>query len=185
MPKRTQKSAISEIEDLKTIYLQCRSVFPALSDSLIGHSEFTTAQYYVYRGFTARIRTGKPITQHFINQNTKLVKWINENAIIRLHGIMSYHGFLDSIDQSCTGWKEVDLMRRMRNALTKTGLNYRPEDPDNIRLRGEIIEHFELEKDLYRQGEIPTPIDTVVEPIFKSCREYIQAKVASCASALD
>jgi len=178
MPKVNQKLAISEIKALERIYLQCRSVFPALTDSIIGHSEFTTAPYYVHRGFMAQIKTAKPITQDFIEQNTKLVKWINENAIIRLHGIMNYYGFLNTIDQNCSGWKEVNLMRRMRNAFTKTGLNYRPEDPDNIRLRDEIIEHFKLDKNLYIEGEIPTPIDTVVEKIFKSCRKYIEVKIA-------
>ena len=178
MTKLNQKLAISEINTLETIYLQCRSVFPALTDSIIGHSEFTTAPYYLDRGFIARIKMTRPITPDFIKQHTKLVKWINENAIIRLFGIMKYYGFLNTIDQDCSGWKEVDLMRRMRNAFTKTGLNYRPEDPDNVRLRDEIIDHFKLDENLYKQGEIPTPIDTVVESIFKSCRKYVEAKVA-------
>jgi hypothetical protein len=178
MPKLNQKLAISEINALEKIYLQCRSVFPALTDSTIGHSEFTTAPYYLHRGFIAQIKMTRPITQDFLKQHAKLVKWINENAIIRLHGIMYYYGFLKKIDQNCSGWKEVNLMRLMRNAFTKTGLNYRPEDPENIRLRDEVIEHFKLDKNLYKQGEIPTPIDTVVERIFKSCRKYIEAKIA-------
>ena len=178
MPKVNQKPAISEIKALEKIYLQCRSVFPALTDAIIGHSEFTTAPYYLRRGFMAQIKMAKPITKNFIEQNTKLVKWINENAIIRLHGIMNYYGYLNTIDKNCSGWKEVDLMRRMRNAFTKTGLNYRPEDPDNIRLRNEIIEHFQLDKNLYKEGKIPTPIDTVVGEIFSSCQKYVENKCA-------
>lgn len=177
MLKLNRELAISEINALETIYLQCRSVFPALPDSIIGRSEFATAPYYLHRGFVARIRTAKPITQHFIDQHTKLVKWVNENAIIRLYGIMNYYGFLKTIDRNCSGWKEVNLMRKMRNAFTKTGLNYRPEDPDNVRLRDEVIEHFKLDKNLYKKGEIPTPIDTVVERIFESCRKYVEAKI--------
>lgn len=177
MKKTNQKLAISEINSLETIYLQCRSVFPALSKSIVGLCEFSTAPFYIQRGFMVQIKKSKPITADFLEQHTNLVKWINENAIIRLYGIMDYYGFLKKIDKNCAGWKEVDLMRRMRNAFTKTALNYRPEDSKNIRLREEVIETFQLDKDLY-EGKIPTPIDTVVMKIFKSCREYINEKVA-------
>ena len=177
MSKIDQKLAIPEINDLERIYLQCRSVFPALSDSLVGRNEFSTAEYYIERGFMAYIKTSKPITEDFLQRNANLVKWINENTIIRLYGIMNYYGFIEEIDKNCAGWKEVDLMRRMRNAFTKTGLNYRPEDPDNIRLRDEVIANFELDRDLY-EGVIPTPIDTVVSKIFNSCKEYIKERIA-------
>ncbi|MCK4426862.1 MAG: hypothetical protein KAW16_00105 [candidate division Zixibacteria bacterium] len=179
MPKTNQHPVISEINALQDIYLHCRSVFPALTDEIVGHCEFTTAPYYLRRGYMAQIKLEKPITPDFLKENRKLVKWINENAIIRLYGIMKYHGFLNNIDQNSAGWKEVDLMRRMRNAFTKTGLNYRPEDPDNIRLKDEVIEHFKLNKNDFTEGEIPTPIDTVVERIFEACRKYIEHIVFS------
>ncbi len=131
------------------------------------------------RGYKAQIQLQDPITAGFIERNKRLGKWINENAIIRLYGIMNHCGFLSEIDQSLSGWREIDLMRRMRNAFTKTRLNYRPEDPDNIRLREAVIGHFGLKKEDFPEEEIPTPIDTVVEPIFKRCREYIIAKCAA------
>jgi hypothetical protein len=91
-----------------------------------------------------------PITAEFIERNRRLGKWINENTIIRLYGIMNYYGFLEKTDQTLPGWREVDLMRRMRNAFTKTPLNYRPEDPDDIRLREEVIVHSSLNR-----GNVP------------------------------
>jgi hypothetical protein len=183
MPKTSQHPAISEINALENIYLRCRSVFPALTDEIIGHCEFTTAPYYLRRGYIAQIKTAKPITPDFLKENRKLVKWINENAIIRLYGIMNYYGFLNKIDKNCSGWKEVDLMRRMRDAFSKTGLNYRPEKPDNVRLKDEVIEYFKLNKNDFTGGEIPTPIDTVVERIFKACRKYIE-QISSKSGAL-
>jgi hypothetical protein len=128
------------------------------------------------KGYAAWIQMQDPITPEFIERNRRLGKWINENAIIRLYGIMNYYGFLEKIDQALPGWREVDLMRRMRNAFTKTPLSYRPEDPDNIKLRAEVIEYFSLNRESFPEEEIPTPIDTVIEPIFKHCREYIIAK---------
>jgi len=179
MPKTNQHPAISEIKALENIYLHCRSFFPALTDDIVGHCEFTTAPYYLRRGYMVQIKTEKPITPDFLKVNRKLVKWINENALIRLYGIMNYYGFLDKINKNYLGWKEVDLMRRMRNAFTKTGLDYRPAVPDNVRLKDEVIEYFKLNKNDFMEGEIPTPIDTVVERIFKACQKYIEQIVSS------
>lgn len=170
---------IEELDELESLFLQCRSVFPTLTQELIGHRQFRTADYYLGRGYAAQIHLQDPITAEFIERNRRLGKWINENVIIRLYGIMSYHGFLKKIEQTLSGWREVDLMRRMRNAFTKTPLNYRPNDPDNIRLREDVITHFGLNRGNFPEEEIPTPIDTVVEPIFKCCREYISAQCAA------
>ncbi len=167
---------IAELDELEGLLLQCRSVFPTLSKELVGHCQLRTAPYYLGRGYAAQIQLQNPITTEFIERNRRLGKWINENAIIRLYGIMNYYGFLEKIDQTLPGWRGVDLMRRMRNAFTKTPLSYRPEEPDNIRLREEVIEHFSLNREKFPEEEIPTPIDTVIEPIFKRCHEYISAK---------
>ena len=165
----------AEIDELYELLLKCRSIFPALSKDMIGMTNIFTPSFYAYHGFSAQIQLNKPISSEYIEQNRRLGKWINENAIIRLHGIMNYYKLTHEIDKSLSGWKEVDLMRRMRNAFSKTPLNYRPEDPDNIRLRDELIEHFKLIKNNFPENEIPTPIDKVIEPIFKGCREYIDA----------
>lgn len=167
---------IGEIDALEDIFLQCKSVFPALGDSLIGKNSFETASYYKWRGYNVSVHTGKPITKDFIEKYSKIGQWINENAIIRLHGILTYHGIVDKIDQEIAGWKEVDLMRRMRNVFTKTILNYRPEDSDNVKLRKELIDYFNLDEDQLPGGEIPTPIDKVIRPIFEGCRKYIKGR---------
>jgi len=171
---------IRELNELEALLLQCRSVFPVLSSDLIGRREFNTAPYYSGRGYAARIELPDPITLEFIEQNRRLGRWINENAIIRLYGIMKYHGFLGKIDQALPGWRAVDLMRRMRNAFTKTPLSYRPDDHNNIRLREEVIKYFGLAKEMLASSseEIPTSIDSVIEPLFEDCRKYIEAKCA-------
>jgi hypothetical protein len=178
MKRKDPKIAITEIESLENIFLQCRSVFPALSESLIGQTDFETAPFYVQRGYKVQIKTSTPITKNFLEQNNVLVKWLNENAIIRLFGIMNYYGLLEKIDKTLSGSREVDLMRRMRNAFTKTGLNYRPEQPDNMRLREEVIQTFQLSDELNEREEIPTPIDKVVLKIFRACRQYIEMRIA-------
>lgn len=167
---------LEKLDRLESLLLQCRSIFPTMTHAMIGQRSFVTAPYYRGHGYEAQIQFSEPITAEFIERNRQLGKWINENTLIRLYGILDYHGlFQPKIDQNLVGWREMDLLRRMRNAFTKTPLNYRPNDKENIRLREEVIEHFRLNKEGFPEDEIPTPINTVVEPVFKACREYIAA----------
>lgn len=168
---------LEELDELWSLFVQCRSVFPALTTKMLGERMFTTADYYLKQGYRAQIQLQNPIDSEFIERNRRMGKWINENAIIRLWGIMNHHGLFPkdkSIDQNACGWKEVDLMRRMRNAFTKTHLNYKPSNEDNIKLRKEVIRYFNLTDADWPEGEIPTPINSVVEPIFEGCRKYIK-----------
>jgi len=166
---------LAEVERLKSLLLECRAVFPTLSADLVGQRVFQTAPYYRSRGYRAEIHLKQPISTDFIHRQRQLGRWINENAVIRLFGILNYHGFFKKLDPSLPGHREMDLLRRMRNAFTKTPLNYQPNDPKNRRLREALIEHFKLEgPDI--QEEIPVPINKVLEPIFTACRDYVVAR---------
>lgn len=169
---------LKKLDHLERLLMRCRSVFPTLGEELIGKHAFMTAPYYLNQGYTAQIKLQKPISAVFIEYHNQMGKWVNENTLIHLHGILAYHGIIqkkEKIDKSLPGWKEIDVLRRMRNAFTKTPLNYRPNDKDNKRLRENVIKHFDLKEKNLPEGEILTPIHTVVKPIFKACREYIIA----------
>jgi len=105
-----------------------------------------TAPYYLSRGYEAQVQLKEPISAEFIERNKQLGQWINENILIRLYGILNYHGLFRRIDQDLPGGREMDLLRRMRNAFTKTPLNYHPNDKENIRLRKEVIRCFGLKE---------------------------------------
>ncbi len=171
-------SIIAEIDELVDYYLKCKSIFPRISDSLIGESSFKTAPYYRKLGYDAAVHLDKTITVQFIEAHTKVGNWINENAIIRLFGVLHYHGFVGEdarINQDISEWRHLDICRRIRNILTKTNINYEPNDPDNRKLRDEIISFYKLTPNEYEVGEIPTPTDSVVRPMFTGCKNYIRA----------
>ncbi len=168
---------IAEIDDLEHIFLQCKSFFPVIGNNLIGKNSFPTAPYYQFRGYYVSIHTGKPITQDFIDRYSQIGRWINENAIIRLFGILYYYkqvGEKYPIDKRLPGWEHVRFCCWIRNVITKTRLNYEPDTEDNIKLREELISYYKLDPDQFRN--IPTPIDKVIENIFKGCRDYLRAK---------
>jgi hypothetical protein len=168
---------IDEIDDLRDIFLQCKSLFPVLSDQLVGKNSFQTAPYYQSRGYNVSIHTGKPITKDFIDRYSQIGRWINENAIIRLFGILNYYkhvGQKYQIDKGLPGWEHVRYCCRIKNVITKTRLNYEPDTEKNIRLKEELISYYKLNPDQYKN--IPTPIDKVIEQIFNGCKEYLRAK---------
>jgi hypothetical protein len=170
--------AIKEIDELDDVYLSCRSVFPKIDKSMIGQTSFLTAPYYLLRGYNVTIDLGQPLTAEIIKKYRQVGNWINENAIIRLYGILHYYNFIGQnveIVKRIPEWKHVDLCRRIRNCITKSKLNYTPgEDSDNSKLRDEIISFYCLTSDEYEEGEIPTPTDTVIKPMIEGSKKYIQ-----------
>lgn len=172
---------INEINELADIFLQCKSFFPFLDDSMAGKTYFKTAPYYEWKGYGVIVQTGQPITKDFIDKYRKIGNWINENAIIRLFGILHYHkqvGYDCPIDYSLSGSEQVRHCCFIRNVITKTRLNYEPDTDSkrNIELIKELISSYKLELADYENGEIPTPVGKVVMPIFDGCIEYLRAK---------
>ncbi len=169
---------LSKLDRSKRLMMECRSVFPTIGQNSIGRTSFNTAPFYRVHGYNARVELSTPITDEFIERNRQLGKWINENTLIRLYGILYHHGFFAKLDKTLIGCREMDFLRRMRHAFTKTPLNYRPDDKKNVRLRKEILEYFNRPEEDFPEGEIPAPIDTVVLPIFEGCRRYVTAHTA-------
>jgi hypothetical protein len=173
------EQVISEIDELEDIYLKCKSIFPKIDESLIGHSSFPTAGYYRWRGYSVNVDIGAPITQQFIDEYAKAGNWINENAIIRLFGLLHYHGFVGKaeINKNISGWEHVRYCCWIRNVITKTKLNYEPdEESGNSKLRDEIIDFYRLNPAEYEEGEIPTPTNTVIQPMFVGCKNYVMER---------
>ena len=167
---------LTELDHLQGLLLECRAVFPTIDAGMIGQREFVTASYYQRRGYPAHVRLEHPISADFIARQRQLGRWINENALIRLFGILNHRGLFEkkNLDKGLPGYPEMELLRRIRNVLTKTSLDYRPNDAENRRLRETVIRHFDLgEHDI--QEQIPLPIDKVIDPIFEGCRKYIDA----------
>jgi hypothetical protein len=170
---------IAEIDELEDIFLQCKSFFPALGDQLVGANSFKTAPYYLWKGYDVSIFTEKPITKDFIEKYAKIGNWINENAVIRLFGILFYHkqiGQKYPINKSLPGWEQVRHCCWIRNVITKTRLNYEPETEDNVKLVKELVAYYGLDSGDSEEREIPTPVNKVIRPIFEGCKEYLKAK---------
>lgn len=167
-------NVLEEVDFLHSLLLESRAVFPTLGDDLIGKRAFLTAPYYQRRGFHAQIQLTEPISAAFIRRHRQLGRWINENALIRLYGVLHYHRLFTTLNRNLPGYREMDLLRRLRNVFTKTPLNYQPDDPENVRLRHAVIGHFNLQ-DADVQDEIPIPINRVIEPLIAGCKQYIAA----------
>jgi hypothetical protein len=68
------------------------------------------------------------------------------------------------------GLNLIDILRRLRRYFSHTR-RFNPEDPDQIKLRDRIIEHFQLE--IYDTDILPIPTDKVVEVIFIRAKKYV------------
>jgi len=131
-----------EIDVLRTNFTNCKAYFPHMPEKLIGSKHLKTAPFYRNKGFSITLAFSWPLTQEDIRKNNEISRWINENVIVRLCAILESWGILSEticIDQSIDGWKEVDLVRRLRNVMAHTSGRYNPSNTDHKRLLEELV----------------------------------------------
>jgi len=90
---------------------------------------------------------------------------------------MNYYKFVNEntiIDKSKPGWKELDILRRLRNKFSHTDGKLSMEDQEQIKLVDEIKNHFGLIESSF--DHYPIPIDEVIEPIFNGCKLYVKSR---------
>ena len=173
MNKNDINEIINEIDQIWKFHLNVRSHFPYARNEDIGKRTIESSSYYDLHGFSIKYDYGKNLEKKDIIYLNSLSNWINQNALIRLYALMNYCSFVSDtikIDQSIDGWKELDLLRRLRNHFAHTDGRLNNIDKDQNELANEIIAYFNLDKNTY--DHIPITINKVIKPIFDGCRKY-------------
>jgi len=146
---------------------------------MIGSQQLKTAPFYWNKGFPVTFSFSGPLTQKDIQKNNEVGHWINENVVVRLYAILQSYSILSettSINQSMDGWKEVDLLRRLRNVIAHTSGRYNPNNIDHKKLLEELVSHFNLSNG--NRKEFPLLIDKVIYPLFEGSKRYVRGKYA-------
>jgi hypothetical protein len=160
---------IGDMDKLFLHHCTCRSHFPYMDSSLIGTNEFPTAPYYGVN-LVFQYAAGLAVTDIELVNSTG--HYINQNFVIRLYALLDYYKVLSPIDKTITGNDEVDILRRLRNSFGHTPGDYNSNDPDQKKLRDRVVAHFNLS--IEESDNFPLPIDTVLEPLFNACKEYVR-----------
>jgi hypothetical protein len=178
MNKNDVNKITGEIDLIWKLHLNVRSHFPYVRKEAIGKRIIESSAYYEMHGFSIKYNYNKPIEEKDVSYLNHLSNWINQNALIRLYALMNYCGFVSetiSIDQNIDGWKELDLLRRLRNHFAHTDGRFNTCDDEQLYLVKEIVDYFNLNKSTY--DHIPINIDEVMEPIFDGCKRYLRKKL--------
>ena len=148
---------------------------------MIGQSRFRTAPYYRNKGFDVHFDFGKNIAQEDLERVSSIGHWINQNYIIRLCALLEANSIIPSqgkgkIDQSIEGWKEIELLRRLRHQFAHSSGKYNYEDREEKKLYETLVSHFNivLAQNPTEATEFPIPIDVVLEPLTEGCKKYIK-----------
>ncbi len=177
--KSKLEEIIKEMDAQFKKFVNCRAHFPYLNESVLGKKQLVTAPYYMKKGFEIFFHFNQAITEEHIIKSNEIGHWINQNFIIRLYALLEYHQIVSkkiSIDQTIKGWEELDLLRRLRQFFSHTSGKYNPHDKDQKKLLQRLTKHFKLS--LKNPRDFPISLDTVVEPLFKGCKEYVKGKFA-------
>ncbi|MBD3229650.1 MAG: hypothetical protein GF329_15825 [Candidatus Lokiarchaeota archaeon] len=136
----------------------------------------TTPPGYIGTKINIRIKFAGDYDQDTIDRFNEIARYLNQNVIIQLYALMNYYKLVGdniSINHNVSGWKELDLLRRLRNIFAhKTGIvNHKVKK--EAKLFNEIIQHFNLKKDTIDRRHFPLPSDRVIMKLFDGCIRYI------------
>ena len=171
---------LGEIDILKTQFTNCRAYFPHMTNASIGCRNINTAPFYLNKGFNITFAFNQPLVEEDVRKNNEIADWINQNVLVRLCAMLESYGILSKgirINKSIDGWKELDLLRRLRDVFAHTSGKYNPHNKDQRKLVQKLICHFKLSnKD---PQSFPLDIDKVIYPLFEGCKKYVEVKHAT------
>ena len=171
-------TVLKDIDDLRDQFTNCRAYFPYMSMNHVGLSQISTAPYYISQGFKIQFNFSIPLTEYHIQKNNEIGHWINQSVIVRLYALMEYYGLVSNkikIDQSEPGWKELDILRRLRQIFSHKSGKHDPRNNMEKKLIQQIISHFNMS--ISDHNDFPLNIDEVIDPIFSGCKTYVRSKL--------
>ena len=174
MKQRSIKTLLSDMETLKKNFLNTKVYFPYMEKNMLGKKSKTTPPFYINKGFNIKFIFNQPITEKHIRNNNEVSGWINQNFIVRLYALLDFYKVTNKIDQSLDGWKEVDLLRRLRNIFAHTSVKFNSRNKEHNRLGNELVSYFNIHEMI--PNKFPIPIDKVCIPIYDGCVRYIHQK---------
>jgi len=183
----TSSQIIYEIERQWQDLLRVRSMFPTMTDDLIGKCRVCTAPFYRLKGLPVELLFKQPLTRESIEEINQIGQWINESYVIRLCAVLEFHRIIPRegqgrINKCQEGHEEVDILRRVRNELVHRSGQYNPQDPESRKLYERMVEKFSLNTEGSATATTyPVHIDRFLEPITDACKRYVRGSLPSCS----
>jgi hypothetical protein len=172
----TEEALLNEMDEQKNIFTNVKAHFPTMNEAVLGKKELQTAPYYRSKGIYITFTLDRAITGDDIKQNNTITRWMNENYIVRLYALLEAYGIISDkmkIDTSIEGADDIDILRRLRDILAHGTGKYNPFDENQRKLVERMIVRYGIKaKD--HLHEMPLAIDTIIDPLFNGCREYVQ-----------
>jgi hypothetical protein len=178
----------AEIDRQVEFLHRCRSVFPRLQSNMAGQTEFEAPQYYRQLGYNVSVKLAQPMTAEFIDGLFELGHWLNENFVTRLWAILESNQIVSKtskIDQGLENWRDVDLLRRLRNKIGHGSGAYDPADAEKKKLFDAIVQHYNVPGgySYFEVEKYPIGVGQVLVPMAQGCKKYTAAATTAKEAA--
>jgi hypothetical protein len=176
----TSAEIIQQIEQQWNDLLRVRSVFPTMLDNVIGSQQASTAPFYQHQGYHARLSFVQPLTKEAIEEVNQIGRWLNESYVIGLCALLEFYQAIPRegqgrIDLSLQGHEEIDILRRLRNALLHRSGRHNPDDVESRKLYERMVEEFSLRTESStKAAKYPVHIDGFLQPLTIACKCYVE-----------
>jgi hypothetical protein len=163
---------------------RCRSEFPRLHNEMAGQTEFEAPEYYRQLGYNVSVKLSQPMTAEFIDGLFELGHWLNENFLTRLWAILESNQIVSKtskIDQALEHWRDVELLRRLRNKIGHGSGTYDHADAEKKKLFDAIVQYYNVPEgySYFEVEKYPIGVGQVLVPMAHGCKRYTDAFVAA------
>jgi hypothetical protein len=151
---------------------------------MAGQTEFEAPEYYRQLGYTVSVKLSQPMTAEFIKGLFDLGHWLIENFVTRMWAILESNQIVSKtgkIDQALENWRDVDLLRRLRNKIGHGSGTYEPADADKKKLFDAIVQYYNVPEgySYFEVEKYPIGVKQVLVPMAHGCKKYAAAFVAA------
>lgn len=155
----------------------CKAHFPYMPKEAKGAKEARTAPYYIRQGFDIKFVFSKGISEGAIEKINEVGHWINQNAIIRLCAVLeSFHIVSNTIEINfdLDGAEQLNISRRLRNCFVHSAGRYKAFESEHRKTLKIMKDKLGISID--GCTDWPLSIDTVIQPLFEGCINYVKEK---------
>ena len=159
------------LEEFWPMFFNSRSLCVYLPEKMIGREYFAPGTFYCATSPYNYVQLKVPLSEQVRSEHNRIAAWTNENFFIRLWAILASHGFTKPIRSGIRGSAEVKLLKKLREHFAHGSGQYDKRKQEHRNLHKELRKLFTVPDE---HDGIPTNIDTVLEPMYKRCLDYVE-----------
>lgn len=165
-----KESIIKEIETQWEYHLMTRAIFDSQFPNRI---EYSSESFYFVQGIDFQVKILDTKSEAFIRSSKGIARWLNQNYVIRLYGIIDSTGILN--DEMVKNLEVCRLLKHLRNNVGAHSTGRKVSDRHKLKKATKLINSlFDRNISVEEVRTYTLSVDSVLLPLKNQLIELIK-----------